>query len=88
MSAKSLKLVKSSLKFFYESIQDINLKKLVTPKAHTKFVREYPSREEIQQLIETAKSPRDKCIIKTLYSTALRNFEARFLRIEEFDFDN
>lgn len=44
------------------------------------------SKEDIDQMIETAKNPRDKLIIQLLYNTGIRISELLAIGVEEIDF--
>ena len=43
------------------------------------------SRREVQKIIHAAVSFRDRCVVKTLYQTALRRFELRALDVRDID---
>ena len=43
------------------------------------------SRREVQKIIHAAVSFRDRCVVKTLYQTALRRFELRVLDVRDID---
>jgi integrase/recombinase XerD len=50
-------------------------------------MRKYLKESEIDRLLEAAKTPRDKLIIKLLYETGMRSNELTQLRIEDIDYE-
>jgi integrase/recombinase XerD len=83
---KSVIIIKSALKFFYDGI----LKKNVVTIKSPKVLRKLPTvltKDEVRSLIETTKNEKHKLIIKFLYSTGMRVGELVNLKLGDIELD-
>ena len=81
----SVALARSSLKYFYDDILEMNLmQKIKTPKKQRK-IPEVLNREEVKLLISNAGSLRNKLLIEFMYSSGLRVAECAKLKIKDLN---
>ncbi len=85
LSASSLALVKSALRFYYEEIlgRDI-FKNIKTPKKEKKLPTVL-TKEEIKRMLETVRNNKSKLIISMLYSSGLRLSEVLNLKLNDLE---
>ena len=85
LSAASLALVKSALKFYYEELLGRNIFRTIkTPKKQRKLPAVL-TKEEVTKLINSAKHTKSKLIISLLYSSGLRVSEAINIMVRDID---
>lgn len=85
-SAKSIVLIRSALKFFYDEILGKNIVNIKTPRIAGKLPVVL-TREEVKLLINSTKNTKHKLIISMLYSSGLRLSELINLKIEDLELD-
>ncbi|MBU2496658.1 MAG: tyrosine-type recombinase/integrase [Nanoarchaeota archaeon] len=85
LSAASLALVRSALKFYYEELLGRNIFRTIkTPKKQRKLP-DVLTKEEVTKLVDSAKHKKSKLIISLLYSSGLRVSEALNMKIQDID---
>lgn len=85
-SAKSLVLIKSALKFFYDEILNMNIVKLKTPKVSRKLPAVL-TKDEVKQLINSIKNRKHSLMVKLLYSSGLRLSELINLKVGDLELE-
>lgn len=83
----STNLAVSALRFFYTKVMEMDIMgKIDTPKSPKKLPTVL-SKSEVKDLIEAAKNPKHKLLIKLLYASGLRVSEAVYLRVKDIDLE-
>jgi integrase/recombinase XerD len=85
-SPKSVVLMKSALKFYYDDILNMGVVNIKTPKVARKLPTVL-TRKEVKLLIDSANRKRHKIMIMLLYSSGLRVSELVNLRIGDLELD-
>jgi integrase/recombinase XerD len=85
-SPKSVILMKSALKFYYDEILGKGIVNIKTPKAARKLPT-ILTRDEVKLLIDSVKRKKHKLIIMTLYSSGLRVSELVNLKIKDLELE-
>lgn len=80
ISPKSIVLIKSALKFFYDEVLGKNIVNLKTPKV-PKTLPVVLTKEEVKELINSIENKKHKLIVKLLYSSGLRLSELVNLKV-------
>ncbi len=80
VSPKSIVLIKSALKFFYDEVLGKNIVNLKTPKV-PKTLPVVLTKEEVKKLIDSIENKKHKLIVKLLYSSGLRLGELVNLKV-------
>jgi len=83
-SAKSMILIKSALKFYYDEVLGRGIVNMKTPKAARKLPTVL-TRDEVRLLIEAARKEKHKLMIMLLYSSGLRVSELVNLKIGDLE---
>lgn len=86
ISAKSIVLIKSALKFFYDEVLGKNIVTLKTPKISRKLPVVL-TRDEVKQLINSIKNTKHSLIVKLLYSSGLRLSELVNLKVGDLELE-
>jgi len=85
-SAKTLATIKAALKMFYDEILKKNIVNFPTPKIEKKLPTVL-TREEVKNLILSAKNKKHKLILMLLYSSGLRISELTNLKVGDLELD-
>jgi site-specific recombinase XerD len=93
LAPSSLARQTSALKAFFEFLNlgglvDSNIARLMKNRKVNRKLPRYLSIEEVERLIEAAKSPRDRALIELFYSTGCRVAEVARMRFEHIDFES
>lgn len=86
ISIKSIILIKSALKFFYDEVLGKNIVTLKAPKISRKLPTVL-TREEVKQLINSIKNKKHSLIVKLLYSSGLRLSELINLKVGNLELE-
>jgi integrase/recombinase XerD len=84
VSPKSIVIIRSALRFFYDEVLGKNIVNLKAPKV-PKTLPVVLTREEIKKLIDSIENKKHKLIVKLLYSSGLRLSEFVNLKIGDLD---
>ena len=84
-STATISLTASALRYFLSEVLDRPVGKIKIPKRE-KTLPEVLTKEEVDQIIKIAPSPKSKLIIRLMYTTGLRVSEAVSLRRQDIDF--
>lgn len=84
VSAKSVVLIKSALKFFYDDVLGKNIVNIKTPKISKKLPTVL-TRDEIKSLIKSVTNDKHKIIIMLFYSSGLRLSELVNLKVGDLE---
>ena len=83
----SVALARSSLKFFYDGILDKNIiSQINTPKKQRKLP-DVLTKDEMKQLIDAARSLKNKLLIEMMYSSGLRVSECASLKVNDLNLE-
>jgi integrase/recombinase XerD len=85
-SAKSIVLIRSALKFFYDETLKKNIVTLKTPKISRKLPIVL-TREEVKQLIDSIKNKKHSLMVKVLYCSGLRLSELINLKVGDLELE-
>lgn len=83
-SAKSIVLIKSALKFFYDEVLKKNIVTFKSPKVSKKLPTVL-TREEVKKMIDSVENEKHKLIIMLLYSSGLRLSELTNLKVGDLE---
>jgi len=86
ISAKSIILIKATLKFFYDEVLKKNIVNLKSPKV-SKKLPVVLTKDEVKKLIDSVENKKHKLILKLLYSSGLRLSEIVNLRVGDIEID-
>jgi integrase/recombinase XerD len=86
VTAKSLVLIRASLKFFYDEILKKNIVNLKSPKIASKLPVVL-TKEEVKRLIDSVKNKKHKLMVMLLYSAGLRLSELLNLKVLDLEFN-
>jgi len=84
VSAKSIVLIKSALKFFYDEVLKMNIVTFKSPKVSKKLPTVL-TRDEVRKMIDSVENKKHKLIVMLLYSSGLRLSELTNLKIADLD---
>jgi len=84
ISPKSIILIKSALKFFYDEILKKNIVNIKSPKVPKKLPVVL-TREEVKRLIDSIENEKHRLIVALLYSSGLRLSELVNLKVGDID---
>lgn len=84
MAPKSIVLIKSALKFFYDEVLGKNIVNFKSPKVPKKLPT-ILTREEVKKILEVVKNEKHKLMIMMLYSSGLRLSELLNLRVGDLE---
>jgi site-specific recombinase XerD len=93
LSPSSLERQSHALRTFFEFLNmgglvDSNIARLIKARKVNRKLPRVLSVEEVERLIEAAKSPRDRALIELFYSTGCRVAEVARMRFEHVDFES
>jgi integrase/recombinase XerD len=83
-SAKSIVLIKSALKFFYDEVLKKNIVTFKSPKVSKKLPTVL-TKDEVKRMIDLIENKKHKLIVMALYSTGLRLSELTNLRVGDLE---
>ncbi len=83
---KTIVLIQSALRFFYDEILKKGIVNLKPPKIY-KSLPTVLTKEEVKNLIDSAKNKKHKLIVKLLYSSGLRLSELINLKVGDLELD-
>lgn len=84
ISAKSIVLIKSALKFFYDEVLKMNIVTFKSPKVSKKLPIVL-TKDEVRKMIDSVENSKHKLIVMMLYSSGLRLSELTNLKIGDLD---
>lgn len=85
-TARTLALIKSALKFFYDEILNKDVVDFATPKIEKKLPTVL-TREEVKKLVTATKNTKHRLILMFLYSSGLRLSELTNLKVGDLELD-
>jgi len=86
LEAKSIVIVKSALKFFYDNVLKKNIVTIPSPKVLKKLPTVL-TKDEVKAILESMKNEKHKLILKVLYSTGMRIGELINLKVGDLELD-
>lgn len=86
MEAKSIVLIRASLKFFYDELLKKNIVTLKAPKV-SKKLPVVLTKDEIKKLFDSIENKKHKLVLKLLYSSGMRLSELTNIKVGDLDFE-
>jgi integrase/recombinase XerD len=83
-SAKSIVLIKSALRFFYDEVLKKNIVTFKSPKVSKKLPTVL-TRDEVKRIIDLIENKKHKMIVMMLYSSGMRLSELTNLKVEDLE---